>query len=118
MNKKLFNELTKSIQEMKNEKAGISPQRYTYFFRYRGGKSTDKPIYVTTAYSVLQAVKQLQERHPNKSISMYFDNEVFDITRKVYVPKKPASNSGKSKDKYTQMDFKGFTSNNPWPSSV
>jgi len=86
-------------------------QRYTYFFRYRG-QEDQPPVFVTTAYSVTQAVKQIAEKYPTKPIYNYFENEGFDITRKDFVPKEETPEPKKG---YQQMDFKGFTDQNPWP---
>ena len=78
-------------------------QRYVYFFTYRGDK---EPAYTTMAYSVTQAVKQLEKANPTKSIYNYFENNSFEITREPFVPKeKPVV---EPKTSYKQLDFKGF----------
>ena len=85
-------------------------QRYTYMFRYRG-RENEPPVYVTTAYSVTQAVKQLQEKHPTKPIYNYFDNEGFDIKRQPYIPKEEPQ--PKKQADYKQLGFKNFVDNPP-----
>jgi len=87
-------------------------QRYTYFFYYKGDKS---PAFVTRAYTLQQAVKQVQEANPTKPVYTYFDNDGFKITREKFTPKPKAEPKGKG---YKQLDFKSFAlGDKPWPSA-
>lgn len=82
-------------------------QRYTYFFIDR---ASQKIKYATVAYSFTQAVKQIQEKHPNAPIKDYVDNHGFDYDRKPYVPKpEPVE-----EPKQAQMSFKDFDKK-VWP---
>jgi hypothetical protein len=83
-------------------------QRYTYFFSYKGDT---KPAYVTTAYSILQAIKQLEEKHPGKQIYNYFDNNGFDVDRKPFVPK--VEEPKKKQTEFKQLNFKDFVDDPP-----
>jgi len=79
-------------------------QRYKYFFFDR---FTKKLQYATVAYSFIQAVKQLEEKHPHDEIKYKVENHSFDYSREPYIPKEQPAKP-KTQDKYKQLGFKGF----------